>query len=132
MSHYAGEISGLSEDAISRNEPCPMTLAKILTVEEPESEVEGVEGGISQSGTLEFLGIDNIHVMRDSEKKLKDICYHISAHDKSWLSSLDNARYVEVGGNQRERTFFSPDILCSGGLTLFPYFWRAHDESFLP
>jgi predicted MarR family transcription regulator len=57
------------------------------------AEVEGLEGGIGQSGALEFLGIDNIHVMRDSEKKLKDICNHLSVQDKGWLTALDNSRY---------------------------------------
>jgi hypothetical protein len=58
------------------------------------AEVEGLEGGIGQSGALEFLGIDNIHVMRDSEKKLKEICNHLSLQDKGWLTALDNSRYA--------------------------------------
>ncbi|ELR20715.1 Myotubularinrelated protein, putative [Acanthamoeba castellanii str. Neff] len=77
MSHYAGEISGMSEDAIA------------------VAEVEGLEGGIGQSGALEFLGIDNIHVMRDSEKKLKDICNHLSVQDKGWFTALDNSRWLD-------------------------------------
>jgi hypothetical protein len=60
---------------------------------EAVAEVEGLEGGIGQSGALEFLGIDNIHVMRDSEKKLKDICNHLSVQDKGWFTALDNSRY---------------------------------------
>jgi hypothetical protein len=56
------------------------------------AEVEGLEGGVGQSGALEFLGIDNIHVMRDSEKKLKEVCQHLATQDKGWLTALDHTR----------------------------------------
>jgi len=60
----------------------------------PVAEMEGLDGGVGQSGTLEFLGIDNIHVMRDSEKKLKEICHNLGVQDKSWLAALDHTRCV--------------------------------------
>ncbi|KAJ8028352.1 Myotubularin-related protein 2 [Holothuria leucospilota] len=41
-----------------------------------------------------FLDIHNIHVMRESLRKLKDICYH-TVDDAHWLSNLESTHWLE-------------------------------------
>ena len=43
---------------------------------------------------LIFLDIGNIHVMRDSMRKLRDICYP-TIDDAHWLSNLENTHWLE-------------------------------------
>uniref|UniRef100_A0A914XGK3 phosphatidylinositol-3,5-bisphosphate 3-phosphatase n=1 Tax=Plectus sambesii TaxID=2011161 RepID=A0A914XGK3_9BILA len=43
---------------------------------------------------LVFLDIQNIHVMRESLRKLKEICFP-RIDDKSWFSNLDETRWLE-------------------------------------
>ncbi|KAJ3434319.1 myotubularin-related [Anaeramoeba flamelloides] len=40
---------------------------------------------------LTFLGIDNIHVMRESLNKIKNTCIQSLRSEKKWLSSLENS-----------------------------------------
>ena len=44
---------------------------------------------------LEFLGIENIHVMRDAERRLKDLCFNSSREDRGWYSALEGTRWLE-------------------------------------
>lgn len=44
---------------------------------------------------LEFLGIENIHVMRDAERRLKDLCFGSTREDKGWYSALEGTRWLE-------------------------------------
>jgi hypothetical protein len=48
---------------------------------------------------LIFLGIGNIHVMRESFKKLVDLCLSRSTDDEDthWLSSLESTNWMEHG-----------------------------------
>lgn len=41
-----------------------------------------------------FLDIHNIHVMRESLKKLKEVCYPL-VDDQKWLSSVDNTLWLK-------------------------------------
>ncbi|XP_055857757.1 myotubularin-related protein 2 [Episyrphus balteatus] len=41
-----------------------------------------------------FLDIHNIHVMRESLKKLKEVCYPL-VDDQKWLSSIDNTLWLK-------------------------------------
>lgn len=43
---------------------------------------------------LVFLDIQNIHVMRESLRKLKDICYP-KVDEKNWLSLVDDTHWLE-------------------------------------
>ncbi|XP_036380102.1 myotubularin-like isoform X1 [Megalops cyprinoides] len=54
----------------------------------------GYEGEDYQNAELVFLDIHNIHVMRESLKKLKDIVYpHVE--EAHWLSSLESTHWLE-------------------------------------
>jgi hypothetical protein len=44
--------------------------------------------------TIEFLNIENIHVMRESQKKIWDLCSN-SGPRENWLSVLDTAKWLE-------------------------------------
>jgi len=44
---------------------------------------------------LEFLGIDNIHHMRDSLMKLAFLCANSMVDDSNWLSGLENTKWLE-------------------------------------
>ncbi|XP_051506911.1 myotubularin-like isoform X3 [Myxocyprinus asiaticus] len=55
----------------------------------------GYEGDDAyQNAELVFLDIHNIHVMRESLKKLKDIVYP-NVEDSHWLSSLESTHWLE-------------------------------------
>uniref|UniRef100_A0A672QXD7 Myotubularin n=1 Tax=Sinocyclocheilus grahami TaxID=75366 RepID=A0A672QXD7_SINGR len=55
----------------------------------------GYEGDDAyQNAELVFLDIHNIHVMRESLKKLKDIVYP-SVEESHWLSSLESTHWLE-------------------------------------
>eukprot|EP01102_Stenamoeba_stenopodia_P022521 TRINITY_DN9422_c0_g1_i1.p1 TRINITY_DN9422_c0_g1~~TRINITY_DN9422_c0_g1_i1.p1 ORF type:complete len:971 (-),score=166.80 TRINITY_DN9422_c0_g1_i1:150-3062(-) len=59
----------------------------------------GFEGTGANQGyancVLEFLGIDNIHHMRDSLMKLGVLCANSMVDDNNWLSGLENTRWLE-------------------------------------
>lgn len=63
------------------------------------SMVNRVNGGgsenedIYQSAELCFLDIQNIHVMRESLRKLRDICFPV-IDDNRWLSNVDNTNWL--------------------------------------
>uniref|UniRef100_A0A8C6LZE9 Myotubularin n=1 Tax=Nothobranchius furzeri TaxID=105023 RepID=A0A8C6LZE9_NOTFU len=54
----------------------------------------GYEGDEYQNAELIFLDIQNIHVMRESLKKLKDIVYP-TVEESHWLSSLESTHWLE-------------------------------------
>uniref|UniRef100_A0A667Y7E3 Myotubularin n=1 Tax=Myripristis murdjan TaxID=586833 RepID=A0A667Y7E3_9TELE len=54
----------------------------------------GYEGDEYQNAELIFLDIHNIHVMRESLKKLKDIVYP-NVEESHWLSSLESTHWLE-------------------------------------
>lgn len=54
----------------------------------------GYEGDEYQRAELVFLDIQNIHVMRESLKKLKDIVYP-NVEESHWLSSLESTHWLE-------------------------------------
>uniref|UniRef100_A0A8C7ZN91 Myotubularin 1 n=1 Tax=Oryzias sinensis TaxID=183150 RepID=A0A8C7ZN91_9TELE len=54
----------------------------------------GYEGDEYQNADLVFLDIQNIHVMRESLKKLKDIVYP-TVEESHWLSSLESTHWLE-------------------------------------
>ncbi|XP_045920269.1 myotubularin isoform X1 [Micropterus dolomieu] len=54
----------------------------------------GYEGDEYQNAELIFLDIQNIHVMRESLKKLKDIVYP-NVEESHWLSSLESTHWLE-------------------------------------
>lgn len=56
---------------------------------------EGSDDGTEKDSGVEFLGIDNIHVMRESERKLKELCFNMNSEDKGWLSALENTRWLD-------------------------------------
>ncbi len=43
---------------------------------------------------LLFLDIHNIHVMRESLRKVKDICFPV-IDDQRWLSNVDNTHWLD-------------------------------------
>jgi myotubularin-related protein 1/2 len=43
---------------------------------------------------LTFLDIQNIHVMRESQRKLKELCFPI-VDDRTWLSRLDDTHWLQ-------------------------------------
>ncbi|XP_033103102.1 myotubularin-related protein 2-like isoform X2 [Anneissia japonica] len=47
-----------------------------------------------QNAELQFLDIHNIHVMRESLRKLKEICFP-SIDDHHWLSNLESTHWLE-------------------------------------
>ncbi|KAL5281195.1 MTMR2 family protein [Megaselia abdita] len=47
-----------------------------------------------QSVEINFLDIHNIHVMRESLRKLKEVCYP-TIDDSKWLSSIDNTLWLK-------------------------------------
>lgn len=60
----------------------------------PQATGGGYEGDEYQNAELIFLDIQNIHVMRESLKKLKDIVYpHVE--ESHWLSSLESTHWLE-------------------------------------
>jgi len=44
---------------------------------------------------LIFCDIHNIHVMRESLRKLKDICYHSPLDEAHWLSNIESTHWLE-------------------------------------
>ncbi|XP_061620621.1 myotubularin isoform X7 [Phyllopteryx taeniolatus] len=54
----------------------------------------GYEGDEYHNAELVFLDIHNIHVMRESLKKLKDIVYP-NVEESHWLSSLESTHWLE-------------------------------------
>lgn len=47
-----------------------------------------------QNAELVFLDIHNIHVMRESLRKLKDICFPV-IDDSHWLSNIEASHWLE-------------------------------------
>lgn len=47
-----------------------------------------------QNVELSFLDIHNIHVMRESLRKLKEICFPAN-DDQKWLSALENSLWLK-------------------------------------
>ena len=45
------------------------------------------------SAELVFLDIHNIHVMRESLRKVKDMCFPV-IDDQMWLSNIDNTNWL--------------------------------------
>ncbi|EDV19826.1 uncharacterized protein TRIADDRAFT_38469 [Trichoplax adhaerens] len=72
---------------------------------------------------LEFLDIENIHVMRDSMNKLRDVCYAID--DVHWYANLESTKWLEhiklvLAGaifivDLVERRYHSVIVHCSDG-----------------
>lgn len=60
----------------------------------PQATGGGYEGDEYQNAELVFLDIQNIHVMRESLKKLKDIVYP-NVEESHWLSSLESTHWLE-------------------------------------
>lgn len=60
----------------------------------PQATGGGYEGDEYQNAELIFLDIQNIHVMRESLKKLKDIVYP-NVEESHWLSSLESTHWLE-------------------------------------
>lgn len=48
-----------------------------------------------QNVEITFLDIHNIHVMRESFRKLKEICFPAMDDDKNWFSALDNTYWLK-------------------------------------
>lgn len=48
---------------------------------------------VYQHVELIFLDIHNIHVMRESLRKLKEICF--PANDQKWLSAVENSLWLK-------------------------------------
>ena len=46
-----------------------------------------------ENAELEFLDIHNIHVMRESLRKVKDMCFPL-IDDQRWLSNVDNTQWL--------------------------------------
>ena len=46
------------------------------------------------SSELIFCDIHNIHVMRESLRKLQDVCLSASTDDKHWLSNLEQTQWL--------------------------------------
>lgn len=44
---------------------------------------------------LRFLNIENIHVMRESFRKLMELCLATGGHDMRWLTNLDSTQWLE-------------------------------------
>lgn len=44
---------------------------------------------------MTFLDIHNIHVMRESLRKLKDICFPAMDDDKNWFSAIDSTYWLK-------------------------------------
>ncbi|XP_004365906.2 MTMR2 protein [Capsaspora owczarzaki ATCC 30864] len=79
---------------------------------------------VYQNTELVFLNIGNIHAMRESLKKLKDMCFPTIDNNK-WLSNLEASRWLEnicllLAGTSRivdliERSGTSVLVHCSDG-----------------
>lgn len=48
-----------------------------------------------QNAELIFVDIHNIHVMRESLRKLKEICYHHPLDEVHWLSNIESTHWLE-------------------------------------
>lgn len=49
---------------------------------------------------IEFLGIGNIHMMRESFERLQRLCRNTNRHDREWLSKLDATSWLRhISGN---------------------------------
>lgn len=48
-----------------------------------------------QNAELIFVDIHNIHVMRESLRKLKEICYHHPLDDAHWLSNIESTHWLD-------------------------------------
>lgn len=73
----------------------------------------GYEGDEYQNAELVFLDIQNIHVMRESLKKLKDIVYP-NVEESHWLSSLESTHWLEhVKVREKKYVSYTHTHLCS-------------------
>lgn len=59
--------------------------------------------------SLTFLNIHNIHVMRESLKKVKDLCVHGAASGVGWFTAVDATRCDTIMSS-----LISSDVLASG------------------
>ena len=76
------------------------------------------------SAELQFLDIHNIHVMRESLRKVKDMCFPV-IDDQKWLSNIDNTNWLNhlhciLGGavkiaDKVENSKASVVVHCSDG-----------------
>lgn len=48
-----------------------------------------------QNVEVTFLDIHNIHVMRESLRKLKEICFPAMDDDKNWFSAVDSTYWLK-------------------------------------
>jgi BMFP domain-containing protein YqiC len=44
---------------------------------------------------IKFMNIENIHVMRDSFRKVMDLCLATGGYDSKWLNNLDSTQWME-------------------------------------
>jgi hypothetical protein len=57
----------------------------------------GVESESVYAGTvISFLDVHNIHAMRESLRRVRDLCYPPAA-DAGWLAALDHTRWLRHG-----------------------------------
>lgn len=70
---------------------------------------------------LVFLEIHNIHVMRESLRKLKEIAYP-SIDETRWLSNVDGTHWLEYIRVKRASPLhaFWIRFLCVGAINLYP------------
>jgi len=73
---------------------CDTCICTIESFCNPQATGGGYEGDEYQNTELIFLDIQNIHVMRESLKKLKDIVYP-NVEESHWLSSLESTHWLE-------------------------------------
>lgn len=78
----------------------------------------GYEGDEYQNAELVFLDIQNIHVMRESLKKLKDIVYP-NVEESHWLSSLESTHWLEHVKVRKKKTCLIHTHICVHCPTFF-------------
>ena len=57
----------------------------------------GYEKSEYATSQLVFCDIQNIHVMRESLKKLQDACHQLINDDKHWLTNLEQSQWFHHG-----------------------------------
>lgn len=72
--------------SVSGEETIKMTIIFVYFSYEPEDVYQNVE--------LIFLNIHNIHVMRESLRKLKEICFPAN-DDQKWLSAVESTLWLK-------------------------------------
>lgn len=75
--------------------PCILVIATPATHICPQMKGGGYESEDAyQNAELVFLDIHNIHVMRESLRKLKEVVYP-NIEDSHWLSNLESTHWLE-------------------------------------